>query len=260
MEHNPEERSRPVGERRAKRGGAGVKRRSERDSGPELEARLGHRFSDRAVLDRALTHRSYSHEAGSGVLDNYERLEFLGDALLGFVISDWLWRDDPRASEGVLSRRKQAIVRAGTLAAVAKGIGLGEELRLGRGEESTGGRNKPSLLADAFEAVLGAVYADGGLRSARSFVRRHLGPALRTMRQAEIVRDDYKTRLQEVVQGELRITPRYRVVAASGPAHAREFEVEVLVGDESWGRGRGRSRKQAEQDAARAALQHKGHA
>jgi ribonuclease-3 len=220
----------------------------------DLEARLGYRFKDRRLLERALTHRSRAYESGQDRDQNYERLEFLGDALLGFVVSEWLWRDDPHADEGVLSRRKQTVVRASTLARVAKELGVGEALRLGRGEESTGGRKKVSLLADAFEAILGAIQVDGGLRSGRAFVRRQLGAALESTRSVEQPEDDYKTRLQERVQGRLRVTPRYRIVATSGPAHAREFEVEVLIGDEVTGSGRGASRKQAEQRAARMAL------
>ena len=163
-------------------------------------------------------------------------------------------RDDPEATEGILSRRKQSVVRAGTLARVAREIGLGPALRLGRGEEGTGGRAKLSLLADAFEAILGAIYVDGGLRSARAFVMRHAGETLRATRRVEELVDDYKTRLQERIQGTMRLTPRYRVVDTSGPPHAREFEVEVVVGDDVRGTGRGSSRKQAEQAAAREAL------
>lgn len=218
-----------------------------------LEERLRYRFKDRALLERALTHRSFSHERGAR-RRHYERLEFLGDALLGFVVSAWLWRDDPEAPEGILSRRKQAVVRAETLAAVAADMGIGDALRLGRGEEATGGRAKGSLLADAFEAILGAVYVDGGLRPARSFVLRHLGRALHGARGARDLTDDYKTRLQERIQAARRETPRYRVAATRGPAHAREFSVEVLIGSEVVGDGVGSSRKQAEQEAAHRAL------
>jgi len=220
----------------------------------EIEERLGYRFKDPVLLDRALTHRSWAYEKGGRGSGDYERLEFLGDALLGFVVSDWLVRDDAEATEGILSRRKQSVVRAGTLARVAREIGMGPALRLGKGEEGTGGRAKLSLLADAFEAILGAIYVDGGLRSARAFVMRHAGETLRATRRVEELVDDYKTRLQERIQGAMRLTPRYRVVNTSGPAHAREFEVEVVVGDDVRGTGRGSSRKQAEQAAAREAL------
>jgi len=184
----------------------------------------------------------------------YERLEFLGDATLGFLVSEWLYRDDEDATEGVLTRRRQLIVRTSTLATAAAQLGLDEAIRLGRGEERTGGREKPSLMADTFEAVLGAVFLDGGLRPCRAFVRRHLGETMRLARRSRQAVDDYKTRLQESVQARLRCTPRYRIVATSGPAHALQFEVEVLIHDRVLGSGSGNSRKQAEQQAAREAL------
>lgn len=221
----------------------------------ELEERLGYRFSDPALLSRALTHRSRAHERKEGYGEDWERLEFLGDSLLGFVVGDWLVRHDVHANEGVLTRRKQSVVREEALAEAARGIGLGEALRLGRGEESSGGRDKPSLLADAFEGVLGAVYMDGGVRAARSFVTRHLGAALKAACESDLAAEDHKTRLQETVQGKLRETPRYRVVGTTGPAHAREFEAEALVRGEVLGTGHGTSRKQAEQEAARDALE-----
>jgi len=220
----------------------------------DLEQALGYRFEDATLLRAALTHRSYSHEAGETAAANYERLEFLGDALLGFVVADWLYRDDGAVGEGVLSRRRQAVVRRATLARAANGLGLGEALLLGRGEETTGGRDKASVLADAFESVLGAVYLDGGVRAARAFVRRHLGPELKKVRLAHESVDDHKTRLQETVQARLRRTPSYRIVSTSGPDHALEFEVEVLVDERKLGAGRGSNRKQAEQAAAREAL------
>ncbi|HKQ61877.1 MAG TPA: ribonuclease III [Candidatus Polarisedimenticolaceae bacterium] len=220
-----------------------------------LQAALGYRFSEPALLETALTHRSHAHEAGAARSAHYERLEFLGDALLGFLVSDWLYAADLDAAEGVLSRRRQTVVRTSTLARAAERLGLGEAIRIGRGEERTGGRDKPSLLADAFEAVLAAIYLDGGIRPARAFVRRHLGTALRLAAEAQETADDFKTRLQERVQGSLQQTPRYRIVSTAGPAHALEFEVEVLVRGEVLGRGTGTNRKRAEQQAARQALQ-----
>jgi len=229
------------------------------DAGPDelaaVETALGHRFRDRTLLAMALTHRSHSHERGTHETPCYERLEFLGDALLGWIVADWLYRGDPDAGEGSLSRRRQLVVRTTTLAAIARGLGLGKAIRLGRGEERTGGRTKTSLLADVFEAVLGAVYLDGGIRSARSFVRRHLGAELREAAGGEGTADDYKTRLQESVQGRLQRTPSYRIVSTTGPAHVLRFEVEVVVDGRVLARGVGTSRKRAEQDAAREALQ-----
>jgi ribonuclease-3 len=220
----------------------------------ELEDALGYRFADRSILEQALTHRSSAHEARDGAADSYERLEFLGDALLGFLVSDRLVTDDPLADEGTLTRRRQTVVSTEALAAASLRLGLGDALILGRGEDATGGRAKPSLLADAFESVLAAVYLDGGLRPARAFVRRHL--------KSELARTvgnigpgaDAKTRLQELVQARWRLTPSYRIVSTTGPAHAKEFTAEVLFGDAVGGRGVGSSRKEAEREAARDAL------
>jgi len=220
-----------------------------------LQAALGYRFADRSLLEIALTHRSHSHERGPGAAASYERLEYLGDALLSFVVSAWLYRDDPLATEGLLSRRRQAVVRATTLAAAASRIGLGDAARLGRGEEQTGGRARMALLADLFEAVLAAVYLDGGLRTATAVARRLLGEALHGTRGASATPGDHKTLLQETIQAGLQRTPRYRIVSKIGPDHALEFTAEVLLGDELLGRGTGSSRKSAEQQAARAALE-----
>jgi ribonuclease-3 len=219
-----------------------------------VEQRLGHRFQRRALLETALTHRSHTHERSGEASPSYERLEFLGDALLGFLVADWLYRGDENATEGLLSRRRQGIVRTSTLAGKARELGLGEAIRLGRGEEQTGGRNKSSLLADLFEAVLGAVYLDGGVRAARAFVRRHLGTELARTRGASATPDDHKTMLQELVQARLQQRPTYRIVSTYGPPHALQFEVEVLIGDRLVGRGSGSNRKEAEQAAARRAL------
>jgi ribonuclease-3 len=220
----------------------------------ELQEKLGYRFKELSLLRTALTHRSHSYESGEQGRDSYERLEYLGDALLGFIVADRMFREDREAEEGVLSRRRQAVVRASTLAAVARRLQLGEAIRLGRGEELTGGRSKSSLLADLFEAVLGAIYLDGGIRPARAFVRRHLGDALREARRTGGIAGDFKTMLQERMQAKLQITPRYRIVSESGPAHARDFAAEVLVDGTVLGHGAGSTRKSAEQEAARMAL------
>jgi len=219
-----------------------------------LQVGLHYRFRDSTLLERALTHRSHVYEQGSDPRWSYERLEFLGDALLGLLVSDWLYRDDEAAAEGLLSRRRQSVVRASTLAAVATRLGLGEAIRLGRGEEQTGGRGKSSILADAFESVLGAIYLDGGIRSARAFLRRELASDLRMTRGAAWTSDDFKTQLQEAVQARLQQIPRYRIVSTMGPDHALVFAVEVRVGDRILGKGRGTNRKRAEQEAAGEAL------
>jgi len=226
-----------------------------RDLLSRVEEHLGYRFRERGHLDRALTHRSYAYERSGSPPDDYERLEFLGDSLLGFLVSEWLWRDDPEAAEGALTRRKQSVVRMETLTEAARRLGLGEGMLLGRGEESTGGREKASLLADVYEAVLGAIFVDGGIRAARTFVHRSLRGALREIRQSVHVVNDFKTILQEKAQAEKRATPRYRIVSKEGPAHAHDFRVEVVVGSEVLASGNGPSRKQAEQQAARTALE-----
>ena len=173
----------------------------------ELQKGLGYTFKNSDLLRTALTHRSHSYERSSRATEDYERLEFLGDALLGFLVADWLFKDDDSADEGVLSRRRQIVVRASTLATAGRRLGLGDSILLGKGEELTGGRRKGSLLADLFEAVLGAIYLDGGLRPARAFVRRHLGEIMRGTRSSGGSADDFKTRLQERTQAELQMTP-----------------------------------------------------
>lgn len=221
----------------------------------ELEDALGYRFEDRMILERALTHRSRSHEARETIPGgSYERLEFLGDALLGFLVSERLMNDDPAADEGTLTRRRQSVVSTEALASASRRLGLGRALILGRGEDATGGRAKPSLLADAFESVLAAVYLDGGLRAARAFVRRQLKVELAMTAGKTGPGADAKTRLQELVQARWRLTPRYRIVATTGPAHAHEFTAEVTFGETTAGRGTGSSRKDAERDAAVNAL------
>ena len=219
-----------------------------------IERRLGYQFNDVTLLEMALTHRSHAYEQADGQKTNYERLEFLGDATLGMIVSEWLYRDDEHVDEGVLTRRRQSVVCTPTLAATAATLGLDEAIRLGRGEEQTGGREKQSLMADIFEAVLGAIFIDGGMRPSRAFVLSHLQGHLLETRLTTEASGDHKTRLQENVQAHLRLTPTYRIVSTSGPAHAREFEVEVLIGDTVLGCGQGSNRKRAEQKAAHQAL------
>jgi len=219
-----------------------------------LERRLGRRFLDRALLELALTHSSWVHENASAGLRDYERLEFLGDAILGLFVAERLYRDDPAASEGELTRRKQGVVSMPALATVARRLELGPCLLLGRGEEASGGRERDSLLADALEAVLGAIYLDGGIRAARAFVKRCLFSAEGASRRSAAPDRGAKTELQELWQARSRLTPRYRIVATTGPPHARQFTVEVVAGDRVLATGRGRNRKGAEQDAAASAL------
>jgi ribonuclease-3 len=222
-----------------------------------LEPVLGHTFAQPAWLVQALTHRSYVHEfPGRGVVSN-ERLEFLGDAVLALVSADLLFRLAPDASEGELTAVRAAIVRASTLAAFARELGLGPHLRLGRGEDVTGGRTRDLLLASAFEAVVGAVYLDGGLVAARAFVDPLLRDAAQRVLASRRFKDD-KSLLQERAQAQLGVTPVYRVVSAEGPSHEPRFVVEVVLGGRVVAQGEGRSKREAEQAAAHEALRDPG--
>jgi len=222
-----------------------------------LEAALGHTFANRQLLLDALTHRSYAYEfAAPGVVSN-ERLEFLGDAVLALVSADQLYLQRPESQEGDLTQLRAALVRASTLADFARRIPLGPYLRLGRGEESTGGRDRETLIASAFEAVIGALYLDAGLEVTQAY----LIPLLRAEASSAVsqrrVKDD-KSLLQELAQGQLGVTPRYVVIHQEGPSHLRIFTVEALVGEVVIGRGQGHSKREAEQAAAHAALQDPG--
>lgn len=210
-----------------------------------LEAALGTRI-DPDLLSLALTHRSFAYENGG--LPTNERLEFLGDSVLGIVVTETLYRDFPEWSEGQLAKLRAAVVNAQALAEVARGLELGRHLRLGRGEETTGGRDKVSILADTLEALLGAVYLDNGLERAREVVLRLIGPVI--ARGAELGAGlDWKTSLQEIAAASGRGVPEYRV-RHEGPDHAREFSAQVVLDDEVIGEGVGRSKKAAEQQAA----------
>lgn len=219
-----------------------------------FEARLGYRFRDRGLLEHALTHRSKAAEDPSGGVVDNESLEFLGDAVLGFVVADLLFRDCPDSREGHKSKVKSAVVSTTSLAEAAERLGLGEYMILGRGEEKTGGRRKSALLADTYEALIAAMYLDGGLEPARTFIDRELGPVLREARAPGFVGRDYKSRLQERVQSGGGPLPSYRVSATIGPDHRKQFHVQVRVGDEVIAEGVGLTKKDAEQEAARAAL------
>ncbi|MFT3916038.1 MAG: ribonuclease III [Anaeromyxobacteraceae bacterium] len=219
-----------------------------------LEARLGLTFSDRTRALAALTHKSYvnEHRDEEGLCDN-ERLEFLGDAVIDLAVSHRLMEKFPGAREGELSKMRAAVVDEQGLAEMARALDLGALLRLGRGEELTGGRRKASLLADALEAVVAAIYLEAGLRPVLGLIERFLGEAFARASAGTLDRD-WKTQLQELAQSRLRATPRYRVVAEHGPDHSKVFEVETDLRGELVGRGTGRSKKDAEQAAARFAL------
>jgi ribonuclease-3 len=224
---------------------------------PALQQALGHRFKSPRLLVAALTHRSYAFEhPGPDVTPN-ERLEFLGDAVLELISSDLLYRGFPAAPEGELTDLRAALVRASTLATFARSLDLAPHLRLGKGEEATGGRDRDLLLASAFEAVLGALYLDGGIAAARRFAEPRLRDEVARAIAQQRIRDA-KSRLQELAQARLGVTPTYRVVDQSGPSHARTFVVEVLLGETAVARGEGHSKRQAEQAAAHAALADEG--
>jgi ribonuclease-3 len=228
-----------------------------------LEQRIGYTFRDPALLERALTHRSWAHEnvrAGeeekARSLHN-EALEFVGDSVLGLVVAEALFLSHPEVTEGELSRMKHRLVSAQTLARASRSLQLGEHLRVGRGEEKTGGRRKRALLADAFEAVLAAVYLDGGYEEAAGFVRRALADELEEASPESAAAADFKTMLQERLQAERHVMPQYEVVETLGPPHARTFRVEAVWGD-SRIRGEGKTIKAAATDAARRALEQMG--
>jgi ribonuclease-3 len=216
-----------------------------------LARRLGHRFADPALLDRALTHASHANEAGPEVRDN-EALEFLGDAVLGLVVSDLLHRGDPDGDEGGKSRMRALLVSSRSLARRAQALGLPGLLRLGRGEEKSGGRHKAALWADGYEAVVAALYLDGGFEAARRFVERDLAADIAGLGQAALV--DHKSALQERLQAEGRAVPEYVLVAEAGPSHRRLFRIECRIAGRAVSTGEGHSKKLAQQEAARAAL------
>jgi ribonuclease-3 len=219
-----------------------------------LSLRLGLPLADRAIALAALTHKSYvnEHRDEEGLADN-ERLEFLGDAVIDLAVSHRLMERFPSAREGELSKMRAAVVDEQGLSEMARALDLGALLRLGRGEELTGGRHKASLLADAMEAVIAAVYVGAGFAPVLAIVDRFLGEAFARAATGTLDRD-FKTQLQEIAQSRLRATPRYRVVAEHGPDHSKTFEVETDLRGEVVGRGVGRSKKDAEQAAAKLAL------
>jgi ribonuclease-3 len=223
---------------------------------PDLDALqevLGVTFRNRSLLEQAVIHSSYVNENLELVSSHNERLEFLGDAVLGFIIAEKLYQEFPDITEGEMTRLRAALVRRDTLARVARAVGLGDFLYMGKGEEASGGRTKTPNLAGALEAVIGAIYLDQGLTDTRDAVLKLLGKELsRVSRYGAGV--DYKSRLQELIQSRNQSTPAYRLVAQTGPDHDRRFTVEVMAGGVVLGRGNGKSKKLAETEAARLAL------
>lgn len=217
----------------------------------ELERELGYRFSDQAPLLQAVTHPSFEHEQAGG--GNYQRLEFLGDAVLGMVLAEMLFRHFPDSNEGVLSRLRSQVADQDTLAGIARSFGLGRFVRLGRGEEQGAGRDKDSILADVLEALIAAVYLDGGLEESRRLIQR-LFSAILESRGASLRFNDAKSELQELLSARRLPSPVYRLTGESGPPHDRLFRFQVLVDDAVMGEGEGRSKKIAQQAAAAQAL------
>lgn len=212
----------------------------------ELDDALGVRFEDPSIRAAALTHRSYAFEQELGV--NNERLEFLGDAVLGLAVTDMAYNDFPEMPEGELAKLRAAIVNMSALADVARDLGLGDFILLGKGEEMSGGRDKASILADALEAILGALYLDRGLGVARAFIERLFRPRMVAYVRGEGERD-YKTILQELASADLHALPEYKI-SDEGPDHEKEFTATVFLAGKAWGSGMGRSKKEAEQQAA----------
>jgi ribonuclease III len=213
-----------------------------------LQRELGYRFNDPSLLVRAVTHVSSQRNKSAA---HNEVLEFLGDAVLDLAISDLLMHRFPDKSEGDLSRMRAGLVNSAALAEKANGLKLGSLLFLGKGEERSGGRGKPSILAGAFEALLGAVYQDGGYEPARRLVERFFAMDVQVK---QLGQQDYKTRLQEISQMLFREPPVYRIISESGPDHEKRFVTEIAVGGKVLGKGEGRSKKQSEQEAALKAL------
>lgn len=225
-----------------------------------LQARIGYSFKKPELLECALIHRSFAYERlGEGnspaVREDYECLEFLGDAILGFVVSEQLYRRFPKLSEGDLSKLKSFLVSTNHLAALSRTLGLGDYLRLSYGEEKTGGRNKKAILADLFESLTAAVYLDSGWSKARAFVLGQFEAAFAEVRAENLDLHDYKSRLQERLHTLGRSEPQYVVVEEAGPAHRRQFVIEVRVAGSKLAAGEGKSKKEAQQRAARQALE-----
>lgn len=223
----------------------------------KLQEALGSRFQNVALLREAITHRSYVYEAAASHVVSNERLEFLGDSILTFVTADYLFRTYPTLTEGELTDVRAAVVKTPTLATFAHRLHLGDHLLLGRGEQTSGGNQRSPLLAAAFEAVLGALYLDGGIAAVQQLVIPLIREQAHQVVSERRFKDD-KSLLQEIAQARLSVTPTYRVVSEEGPSHNRQFWVQVLFGEEVAGTGQGRSKQSAEQAAARAALLTRG--
>jgi len=218
-----------------------------------LQQALGVWFNDPSLLEQALVHSSYVNENPGFAPASNERLEFLGDAILGFIVAEELYQRFPQFSEGEMTKLRSSLVRRDALSRMARAISLGNYLYLGKGEEASGGRRKPANLAGALEALIAAIFLDRGLSTARDFVLRSTDKELNKV-LSQGIEPDYKSQLQEIIQARQQQTPTYKVIEAVGPDHDRAFTVEVRVGDTVLGRGSGKSKKVAETEAARSAL------
>ena len=218
-----------------------------------LQERIVYRFRNTQLITQALTHSSYLYQSNKKEGEDNERLEFLGDSVIEIVVSHLLLTRFPHLAEGGLSKTRAALVNEATLASIARGLRLGATLRLGRGEEETGGRGKNSILAGGIEALAAAVYLDGGYEEAFRVIEKLYAPLLEGMKE-ELQDQDFKTRLQEFTQSRLNSTPHYIVTDEEGPDHDKTFEVIISIGGKTYGMGRGRSKKEAEQRAAEETL------
>src|SRR5262249_31025906 len=226
-----------------------------RDEFEALQRSIDYRFRDRGLLEHAMTHTSRANEDVSGGGTDNESLEVLWDAVLGVVIADMLVRGLPAADERQKSKIKASLVSTATLARQAERLSLGEHMLLGRGEEKTGGRQKQALLADSYEALIAAIYLDGGIEHARAFIGREFAPLLADIRSGGMVGQDYKSALQEYLQSHDQPLPEYRLAGTVGPDHRKLFQIAVVVRGETVAQGSGASKKEAEQEAARLALE-----
>lgn len=218
-----------------------------------LERKIGYSFKKQLLLEEAITHKSFAKEKGNVPGFFNERLEFLGDAVLGLIICEHLFSTYPLYTEAELSKIKAYIVQEATLADAALKLDIGSHLRLGKGEIKSGGKGKPSILADAFEAILAAVYLDSGFKMAKEFVLKNLADEIDGLVERGLL-FDFKTRFQEVVQEKFGILPKYRVYKEEGPEHMKIFEVDVFIKKELYGTGKGKTKKEAEQKAAEEGL------
>lgn len=221
----------------------------------ELQSIMGVEFNEIAMLNQSLTHTSYAYELnGNNNISQNERLEFLGDVVLGLIVSEYIYNKYPHYMEGDLAKIRAKVVSRPILAKIAKHLNLGHYLLLGKGEEITGGRTRCSILADTFEAIIGAIYLDSGLETSRSFILGQIKEDIEKI-TTNVHVQDYKTDFQEFTQKKFKLLPVYKVIKKEGPEHKRIFEIAVMVKGKTWGIGRGASKKEAEQKAAFYALQ-----